>query len=87
MDAPATSPMTQRVRLHEADTGSPPVQVARLTQRIEHLSTHLATHKKDVGSRHGLLKMVSRRRRLLDYLKRSNESAYRQLLETLSLRK
>ncbi len=70
-----------------ADTGSPEVQVALLTARINDLTGHFKTHKKDHHSRRGLLKMVSRRRRLLDYLKSRNTDAYRQLIERLGLRK
>jgi len=72
---------------HPSDTGSAPVQIALLTERINGLTDHFKLHRKDVHSRQGLLKMVSRRRRLLDYVKRQDEDAYRQLLESLSLRK
>ena len=74
-------------RTHESDTGSPEVQVAVLTTRINELTEHLKTHKKDHHSRRGLLKMVSRRRKLLDYLKRTDVAAYRKLIDTLQLRK
>ncbi len=70
-----------------ADTGSPEVQVALLTARINDLTGHFKTHGKDHHSRRGLLKMVSRRRRLLDYLKDRNADSYRQLIERLGLRK
>lgn len=83
----ANNPTVQKFRLHATDTGSPQVQVALLTERINHLSTHFQTHKKDFASRQGLLKMVSRRRALLEYLKRYNEDAYRRLLDSLNLRK
>ena len=76
-----------RFRVHPSDTGSPQVQVALLTERINSLSGHFKAHKKDVHSRQGLLKMVSRRRRLLEYLKRHDESSYQQVLEALKLRK
>ena len=69
------------------DTGSPEVQVALLTSRINELTDHFKAHKKDHHSRRGLLKMVSRRRKLLDYLKRTNAEAYRGLIERLGLRK
>ena len=82
-----TSPTIQQFRLHETDTGSPQVQVALLTERINHLSTHFQAHSKDFASRQGLLKMVSRRRALLGYLKCHNEDAYRRLLDSLKLRK
>ena len=74
-------------RLHETDTGSPQVQVALLTRRINELSGHFQAHKKDLHSRQGLLRMVSRRRRLLEYLKRHDEDSYRSILEALKLRK
>ena len=82
-----TQPAIQQFRLHDTDTGSPQVQIALLTERINHLASHFQTHKKDFTSRQGLLKMVSRRRRLLEYLKRYDEQAYRNLLDALHLRK
>ncbi|SOD40490.1 30S ribosomal protein S15 [Nitrosovibrio sp. Nv4] len=69
------------------DTGSPEVQVALLTARINDLTNHFKAHVKDHHSRRGLLRMVSRRRKLLDYLKRSSEDSYRALIERLGLRK
>ena len=69
------------------DTGSPEVQVALLTARINDLTDHFKAHAKDHHSRRGLLKMVSRRRKLLDYLKRTNVQSYRTLIERLGLRK
>ncbi|MDZ4322920.1 MAG: 30S ribosomal protein S15 [Alphaproteobacteria bacterium] len=69
------------------DTGSPEVQVAVLTERISNLTTHLSDHKKDFHSRRGLLMLVSRRRRLLDYLKRVEESRYAKLIERLGIRR
>lgn len=74
-------------RRHETDTGSPEVQVALITKRIEHLSGHFKTHTKDHHSRRGLLKLVGRRRRLLDYLKRTSEERYRKVVADLELRK
>lgn len=71
----------------QGDTGSPEVQVALLTARINGLTGHFKANSKDHHSRRGLLKMVSRRRRLLDYLKSRNADAYRQLIERLGLRK
>jgi small subunit ribosomal protein S15 len=71
----------------EGDTGSPEVQVAILTHRINHLTGHFKEHKKDNHSRRGLLKMVSQRRRLLDYLKSRNEGRYKALLAELGLRR
>ena len=74
----------QRAR---GDTGSPEVQIALLTARINELTEHFKTHVKDFHSRRGLLRMVSRRRKLLDYLKRANTDTYRSLLDRLGLRK
>lgn len=81
------NPTIQRFRQHETDTGSPEVQVALLTDRINQLAVHFQSHKKDFTSRHGLLKLVSRRRSLLEYLKRNDEQSYRKLLDALNLRK
>jgi len=72
---------------HEGDTGSSEVQVALLTKRIEMLTEHLKSHKKDHSSRYGLIKMVSARRRLLDYLKTSNEDGYQTLIKELHIRR
>ena len=72
---------------HEGDTGSPEVQIALLTGRINHLTDHFKMHAKDHHSRRGLLKMVGQRRRLLDYLKRTDLAKYRQIIESLNLRK
>ena len=69
------------------DTGSPEVQVAILTERVNQLSSHLEVHKKDVSSRRGILAHVARRRKLLDYLKRKDEKRYKSLIEKLGLRK
>ena len=74
-------------RIHEQDTGSPEVQVAILTRRINDLTEHLKTHKKDNHSRRGLLKMVGQRRRLLDYLAKKDIERYRALIAKLGLRK
>ncbi len=71
----------------KGDTGSPEVQVALLTERINSLSGHLQTHAKDVHSRRGLLAMVARRRKLLDYLKRVDEKRYQSLIERLGIRR
>lgn len=71
----------------QGDTGSPEVQVALMTARINHLTGHFKDHVKDHHSRRGLLKLVSKRRKLLDYLKSSNADRYRSLIERLSLRK
>ena len=74
-------------RVHETDTGSPEVQVALLTARINHLNDHLKEHKKDHHSRRGLLLMVGQRRGLLDYLRKTDIESYRQLIAKLGLRK
>ena len=72
---------------HEGDTGSPEVQIALLTFRINHLNEHLKEHKQDNHSRRGLLKMVGKRRGLLDYLKEKDITRYRAIVEALGLRK
>jgi small subunit ribosomal protein S15 len=72
---------------HEGDTGSPEVQIALLTDRINHLTEHFKVHKKDHHSRRGLLKLVGQRRRLLDYLKRKDLNKYRDLIKELGLRR
>jgi small subunit ribosomal protein S15 len=74
-------------RRHESDTGSPQVQIAMLTERINQLTEHLRTHAKDHHSRRGLLKMVGRRRRLLQYLQRTDLDGYRELTAKLGLRR
>ncbi len=74
-------------RTHEADTGSPEVQVAILTERITYLTEHFKTHAKDHHSRRGLMMLVGQRRRLLDYLKGKNLSRYRGLIDKLGIRK
>jgi small subunit ribosomal protein S15 len=79
--------MIGEYRLSESDTGSPQVQIAILTRRIEQLTEHLKANKKDHAGRRGLLQMVSRRRKLLDYLKRKNPEGYQDILGRLSIRK
>jgi small subunit ribosomal protein S15 len=74
-------------RTHETDTGSPQVQIALLSQRINELTEHFKTHKKDHHSRRGLLKLVGQRRRLLDYLKSKDTTRYRTLIDGLGIRK
>jgi small subunit ribosomal protein S15 len=74
-------------RTHEADTGSPEVQVALLSERINYLTEHFKTHVKDHHSRRGLLKLVGQRRRLLDYLKRKDGDRYAELIKRLGIRK
>ncbi|HPD19415.1 MAG: 30S ribosomal protein S15 [Candidatus Goldbacteria bacterium] len=74
-------------KTHEKDTGSPEVQVALLTERINYLTEHFKKHKKDFNSRRGLLQMVAKRKRLLDYLKKTDFERYKSLIERLKLRK
>lgn len=77
----------EKFQVHKTDTGSPEVQVALLTKRIEELTKHLKEHRHDSDSRRGLLMMVGRRRRLLDYMKKSNVERYDNLIVELGLRK
>jgi small subunit ribosomal protein S15 len=79
--------LVEKFRTHESDTGSPEVQIALLTERIAYLTEHFKTHTKDHHSRRGLLKMVSKRRRLLSYLKKSSLERYRKTVSALNLRK
>jgi len=81
------SAIIESFRTHESDTGSPEVQVAILTQRIQYLTEHFKTHQKDHHSRLGLLKLVGKRRRLLDYLKRKDLDRYQRLITQLGIRK
>ena len=81
------SDVITKYKVHEKDTGSPEVQVALITERILYLTEHFKIHKKDHHSRRGLLKLVGRRRRLLDYLKRNDVERYRKLVKALGLRK
>jgi small subunit ribosomal protein S15 len=81
------SGLIERYRVHGTDTGSPEVQIAILSERINHLTGHFKTHDKDHASRRGLIKMVSRRRRLLDYLKSNDPERYKVIVEKLGLRK
>jgi small subunit ribosomal protein S15 len=74
-------------RRHDSDSGSPEVQIALLSKRITHLTEHFKVHTKDHHSRRGLLKLVSQRRRLLDYIKRTDHSVYVSLLDRLGIRK
>ena len=82
-----TKETVEQYRLHATDTGSPEVQIALLTGRIGYLTEHFKTHRKDHHSRRGLLKLVGQRRRLLDYLKRTNFQRYKQVIERLAIRK
>jgi len=79
--------IVEKYQRHETDAGSPEVQVALLTARITGLADHFNDHRKDHASRRGLLRMVSRRRRLLDYLRREDVERYRRLIASLGLRK
>lgn len=79
--------VVSKFRVHEKDTGSPEVQVALLSERINHLTEHFKTHKKDHHSRRGLLKLVGQRRRLLDYLKNKDLNRYKKLIDGLGIRK
>lgn len=77
----------EKFQVHKNDTGSPEVQIALLTKRIEEVTSHLKAHRHDSDSRRGLLMMVGRRRRLLDYLKKSDAARYEKLIADLGLRK
>jgi small subunit ribosomal protein S15 len=80
------APTVQKYRAHETDSGSTRVQVALLTDRINYLTEHFRAHKKDHHGRRGLLKMVGKRRRLLNYMKRTDVDGYRQIVQELGLR-
>ncbi len=84
---PSKSATIEKHRLHETDTGSPEVQIALLTGRINHLTEHLKVHAKDHHSRRGLLMMVGRRRRLLDYVKDNDVERYRGIIAELGIRR
>lgn len=77
----------EKFKTHEKDTGSPEVQIALLTERINHLTEHFKVHAKDFHSRRGLLKLVGQRRRQLDYLKKKNLERYRGLIKELGIRR
>ena len=77
----------KELRLHDNDTGSADVQIARLTERIKQLTDHMSVNKKDLSSRRGLLRLVARRRKLLDYLARTENDRYKQVIKTLGLRR
>src|SRR5206468_11953217 len=79
--------LVHKFRIHDKDTGSPEVQVALLSERITYLTDHFKTHKKDHHSRRGLLKIVGRRRRLLDYLRTVDQNRYKKLIDDLGIRK
>lgn len=77
----------KKFQRHEGDTGSSEVQIAVLTKKIEALTEHLKSHKKDVSSRYGLIRMVANRRKLLDYLKRRDEAGYLKIIKELGIRR
>jgi small subunit ribosomal protein S15 len=79
--------LVEQFRLHPTDTGSPEVQIALLSERIDYLTEHFQTHVKDHHSRRGLLKLVGQRRRLLDYLKRYDNERYKGIIDRLGLRR
>ncbi|MBX3275572.1 MAG: 30S ribosomal protein S15 [Sandaracinaceae bacterium] len=87
LNADRKSELIEGFRTHDADTGSPEVQIALLTERIGYLTEHFKTHQKDHHSRRGLLQLVSRRRRLLDYLRRKDVERYRNIIQALGIRK
>lgn len=87
MGSAVKSGIITRFRVHERDTGSPEVQIALLSERINHLTEHFKIHAKDHHSRRGLLKLVGRRRRLLDYLKGKDVERYRKVIKELGIRK
>lgn len=87
MDKEKKTGIIEQYAVNEGDTGSPEVQVALLTERINHLTEHLKLHKKDHHSRRGLLKMVGKRRGLLNYLKNTEIERYREVIKSLNLRK
>ena len=86
-DLPPNADTISEHRLHESDTGSPEVQIALLSDRINHLTEHLKVHKKDHHSRRGLLMLVGRRRRMLDYLTDNDIERYRAIIAKLGLRR
>ena len=87
MDAATKATVKQEYRVHDQDTGSVEVQVALITRRVQELTEHLKKHKKDHSSRRGLIMLVSKRRRLLDYIKRKDVDRYKQLIARLGLRR
>jgi small subunit ribosomal protein S15 len=87
LDSEKRKDVISNFQLHAADTGSPEVQIALLSARIEYLTEHFKAHKKDHHSRRGLLKLVGQRRRLLDYLRKKDVERYRSVIQRLGLRK
>ena len=87
LDSEKRKDVINNFQLHQVDTGSPEVQIALLSARIEYLTEHFKTHKKDHHSRRGLLKLVGKRRRLLDYIRKKDVERYRSVIQRLGLRK
>ncbi len=87
LDAESKREIIEKFKTHPTDTGSPEVQIALLSSRIAYLTDHFKVHKKDHGSRRGLLKLVGQRRRLLDYLKAQDIERYRTIIKELGIRK
>jgi len=87
LESEAKKNIIEKFRLHEGDSGSAEVQIALLTERINQLTEHFKVHTKDHHSRRGLMKLVGRRRRLLDYLKQNKLDTYRELVKSLGLRR
>ncbi len=87
LEATKKTVIIEKFRTHDSDTGSPEVQIAILSERITELTEHFKIHKKDHGSRRGLLMLVSKRRSLLDYLKKSDSDRYREVIGKLGIRK
>jgi len=87
LDAESKKEIIEKFKTHPTDTGSPEVQIALLSFRISYLTDHFKVHKKDHGSRRGLLKLVGQRRRLLDYLKAQDVERYRTIIKELGIRK
>ncbi|EKD47343.1 MAG: SSU ribosomal protein S15P [uncultured bacterium] len=86
LDKTKKQKLIAKFKTHETDTGSPQVQIAILTEEIKELTKHLKSHKKDFSSRRGLIKKVTERRRLMRYIKREDEKAYKEIIESLKLR-
>lgn len=87
LDAESKKEIVEKYQVHGTDTGSPEVQIAILTERINYLTEHFRTHKKDHHSRRGLYKMIGRRRNLLNYLRKKDVNRYRELIQSLGLRR
>ncbi len=87
LDSTAKASIIEKYKLHEHDTGSPEVQIAILSEKINYLTDHLRTHSKDHHSRRGLLKMVGKRRNMLNYLRNSDVERYREIIAKLGLRR